>query len=358
MALIKCADCGKDVSEHAKECPNCGCPVAFSLSAQTQTPPQRQAAPASPASKPAVQYTAPAPPVKKRSGAGKIVIAVVLVLLAVFVLPNLFPEAQEPAQTTPPNQNTIPTIPKQETGDSLHYITSRSVDYDSANQYYRVFFGFTNADGVYQIAKSGTASITIRNNAGEIVYDKKVPFDSSDFGSWSNPTWDSSRTLVCIYIKPSEISSGASSNGTLTLQVTADTSKFPANTMNLTDLPLRDLNLHLPSLPRTFKDYDYRGDLDATVRVEKITYDCTVYEYNNVQIILHVQSTMLYNSTPGISKYVYVGYKLRNSDGIIVDSGTINIKQSDSGDTSLTDLYIFNLNMLETYTLELDNSID
>lgn len=27
MALIKCIDCGKDVSDRASSCPNCGCPI-------------------------------------------------------------------------------------------------------------------------------------------------------------------------------------------------------------------------------------------------------------------------------------------------------------------------------------------
>lgn len=28
MALVKCADCGKEVSENAPNCPNCGAPIA------------------------------------------------------------------------------------------------------------------------------------------------------------------------------------------------------------------------------------------------------------------------------------------------------------------------------------------
>lgn len=32
MSLIKCIDCGRDVSSHAERCPNCGCPVSVSLS--------------------------------------------------------------------------------------------------------------------------------------------------------------------------------------------------------------------------------------------------------------------------------------------------------------------------------------
>lgn len=31
MALIKCVDCGKEVSDRAAVCPNCGCPIKCSL---------------------------------------------------------------------------------------------------------------------------------------------------------------------------------------------------------------------------------------------------------------------------------------------------------------------------------------
>lgn len=31
MALIKCLDCGKEVSDKAGSCPNCGCPVSYGI---------------------------------------------------------------------------------------------------------------------------------------------------------------------------------------------------------------------------------------------------------------------------------------------------------------------------------------
>ncbi len=31
MALIKCSECGKEFSEYAKACPNCGCPADITL---------------------------------------------------------------------------------------------------------------------------------------------------------------------------------------------------------------------------------------------------------------------------------------------------------------------------------------
>ena len=29
MALIKCPECGKEISDKASACPNCGCPVDY-----------------------------------------------------------------------------------------------------------------------------------------------------------------------------------------------------------------------------------------------------------------------------------------------------------------------------------------
>lgn len=29
MAMIKCAECGKEFSDRANACPNCGCPIEY-----------------------------------------------------------------------------------------------------------------------------------------------------------------------------------------------------------------------------------------------------------------------------------------------------------------------------------------
>lgn len=38
MALIKCPECGKEVSDRASACPNCGCPISGSSSSVSSTP--------------------------------------------------------------------------------------------------------------------------------------------------------------------------------------------------------------------------------------------------------------------------------------------------------------------------------
>ena len=36
MALVKCKECGKEISDKAKTCPNCGCPIEDEF-AKTET---------------------------------------------------------------------------------------------------------------------------------------------------------------------------------------------------------------------------------------------------------------------------------------------------------------------------------
>ena len=36
MALIKCSECGKEISDKATSCPNCGCPTKFASEKATQ----------------------------------------------------------------------------------------------------------------------------------------------------------------------------------------------------------------------------------------------------------------------------------------------------------------------------------
>ena len=240
----------------------------------------------------------------------------------------------------------------------IQYISDRTVDYDSTNKYHRVFFGLQNANGNYVSANNGIATIKIENSAGEVVYSKDVSFDSSAFTSWTNSYWDGDRILACIYVKDSELTKGSSDNGTLTISVVADDVSFDPTSMAIYYLPTKEITIHLPSTPKSFSDYDYNDNLEATIRVDEITYKSAVYDYDDVTVTVSFLTTMTYNSTPGVSKYVHIGYKLKNSKGVIVDSGTIGVSQSDTGDVSLTEKIFFDLNMKETYTLELSNSVD
>ena len=42
MALMKCPECGKEISDRATSCPNCGCPILISTDNSTQIPDRNQ----------------------------------------------------------------------------------------------------------------------------------------------------------------------------------------------------------------------------------------------------------------------------------------------------------------------------
>lgn len=370
MALIKCADCGKEVSDRAKTCPNCGCPIECSIS---EIP---------------IETIEEAPVNKKPSNRKKIFIicgiavAIILIAIAVIFALNYNKTNNDSYSDTEftdyyggvvgttsaysDNSYSEKTTYKSNNNNSyddynysdIQYISDRTVDYDSTNKYHRVFFGLQNANGNYVSANNGIATIKIENSAGEVVYSKDVSFDSSDFTSWTNSYWDGDRFLACIYVKDSELTKGSSDNGTLTISVVADDASFDPTSMAIYYLPTKEITIHLPSTPKSFSDYDYNDNLEATIRVDEITYKSAVYDYDDVTVTVSFLTTMTYNSTPGVSKYVHIGYKLKNSKGVIVDSGTIGVSQSDTGDVSLTEKIFFDLNMKETYTLELSNSVD
>jgi hypothetical protein len=80
LALIKCPDCGRDVSTHAAACPGCGRPIAAAI---TAGPTQPEAPPVQPGVLPSnVGDASVAPRPNKRSGS-PVVAVLVVALLAV-----------------------------------------------------------------------------------------------------------------------------------------------------------------------------------------------------------------------------------------------------------------------------------
>ena len=382
MALIKCVDCGKEVSDRAQNCPNCGCPIECSIAANNSKIENVENDTLTEQEKVVLNINETALQPKKQSFKGTLnnkkrlvaLLVGVAVLVAVTILivalasngdantsnkatvgasattPTVKPTrtpVNTPVRTPVRTPIVTPFVPR------IEYISDRTVDYDDANKQHRVFFGLKSEKNEYMSAESGVATIKIENTAGEVVYSKEVKFTSYDFSTWTNRYWDSSRLLACIYIKDSEITKGSSEKGTLSLSVVADNTSFSATTINIYDLPTKEITINLPSIPKTFTEYGYNNKKESTVSVDKITYSSNVYDYDDVTVTLVIQTTMTYNSTPGTAQYAYIGYKLKNSSGIIVDSGSILISKADKGDTVVTEKIFFGLNMKEAYTLEL-----
>lgn len=109
MALLKCEDCGHDVSSRAEACPHCGCPVPKDESPPTPppVPPPAQALPTAWTEReaaPVLPPAKPASPPKSTSTAFK----VSALLLAGFVLLVLFRSCAGAPRTDSPTSTAAP----------------------------------------------------------------------------------------------------------------------------------------------------------------------------------------------------------------------------------------------------------
>lgn len=109
MALLKCEDCGHDVSSRAEACPHCGCPVPKDESPPTPppVPPLSQSLPAAWTEREASPVTPPASPSiqpKSTSTAFK----VSALLLAGFVLLILLRACAGTSRSSSPSSNVAP----------------------------------------------------------------------------------------------------------------------------------------------------------------------------------------------------------------------------------------------------------
>lgn len=72
-----------------------------------------------------------------------------------------------------------------------------------------MFFGLHETEKGPYIKSNCTATVTIKDETGNILYNKDITVKESDFAEFTNSYWDSSRLLCCLYIKDSELKKGA-----------------------------------------------------------------------------------------------------------------------------------------------------
>ena len=249
-----------------------------------------------------------------------------------------------------------PTQTSHQKDNKIGYISDRRVQYNKQNDQYIVFFGLKTEAKEYT-SSAGTAEIVIKDDGGEILYEKNISFNKNDFTSWTNTSWDSSRYLCGLYINRSDLQGAASSSGKLSLKVVLDDGTwFEAEQLYITDLPAISVNIILPEIPSTYKDTRY-SSYTATVQVSKLEYNTTINYDGTATLKVNVVLKLLSKSgKTNESSTVCVGYKLYDSDGVVVDSGHIYSNPIAVGEASKEDFIIYDLNPRETYKLVFSNA--
>lgn len=399
MALINCPECKKQISDKATSCPHCG----FPLSSHNSTNEGNDEINSKSNVQGIVESThldgnefdnstndKERKVVNVKKGVNDFIkkrihifnkeiplihllLTVVLVILSIVLIIVLIPKGSNAnnsfSNTITTTQsslnqqiaNTKPTsysIAANESSSSntAEYISDRSVQYNQEDNEYIVFFGLQDDNEEY-ISSNGTATVVITDKTGNELYKKDISFSDSDFSNWSSKLNPTERFLCGLHIKATDISGAASSSGTLSLAVKLDDGgDFESKNLSISDLKAKELNITLPKLPLSFSNYNYKNEIEEVIEVTDIevktsvNYDGTA----SAEFILNVR--MLENYSSSTSHYSHVGYKLKDSKGVIVESGNASINPMAVGETSKDTINIYNLDANEKYTLELDNS--
>ena len=404
MALINCPECNKQISDKATNCPHCGFPLALRNSANesnneiTSIPNDYENAESAPLennedgnstedkginsvnTKKSVNGF-----IKKRISifnkeiplaavlGGVVLVVLIFVLIIVFIPKGSNTNnsssnksitsqsgSSKPTATTKPTSKPTATSGSSTSGSTriktAKYLSDRSVQYNEEDNDYIVFFGLKDENEEY-ISSKGTASIVITDKTGNELYNKDISFSDNDFSSWSNKLNPTPRFLCGLHIKTSDISGAASSSGTLSLAVELDDGvSFESSNLSINNLKEKELSIALPELPQSFSNYNYKNEIEEVIEVTDIEVETTVHYNGSASVKLYLTVSMLENYSSSTSHYSHIGYKLKDSNGVIVDSGNASINPMAVGETSKDTIYINNLDANESYTLELDNS--
>lgn len=354
MEKMRCENCGNELRENAKFCEKCGTRIETAeesnisqvlTESQTEDDEADEIAESEPVEENEPEKAGLILSYKKRL---LIIIGVVALVLIIIFIASLAGGNIDSGGNTTASQTTAATKKVH----SVQYIGARSVDFQEETNEFRVFFHLLDENEV-EVDASGTASIKIVNDNGETVFNKDIGFTAQDFTVWTYKTKDEMPYMACLYIPIDDIALGTTENGTLTLEVKlSDGTSFDANNMTLYGhLPVSEATITLPSVPATYKEYNYKNEIKYIVEVQNIDYEVGD-SYNGEQSITVNVTVEMQSGCQDTASPSQIGYSLTDSEGIVVDSGTIYNTPLFNGETTKTELVLYDLKVGENYNLK------
>lgn len=233
---------------------------------------------------------------------------------------------------------------------SVYYIADRSVQYDKNKKEHTLLFSFKDIDGE-RIKAPAVVEIRIVNDNDEEVYSKTKIVRSYDFGIWTSAYYGE-RLLASVDIKDEEIKEGTSDEGKIYFKVNTGYFSFGETTLDIDNLPVKGVTVNMPKLPKTYNEYGYDGK-ETSVKITEITY-----KVSGDDLYLYFTGEKMYDEEgKKYSRSCYVGYKLKDSEGYVVSSGSFRTPSLATGEKFKNESEVL-YNCIEpgeTYTLELSD---
>ncbi len=362
MALIKCTDCGKEISDKAKSCPNCGCPVSVEPEkttevkeitdannekvAENKVPPVKNDA------------TKKAPPVvaqeKKKISAPKFVLGIlggiagvaVLALLVIFVILPLVGSL-----ITYISDATAPDYSETEIYNEENYVETNAPqqNVDNNNGSYNNNHSHYYVGRVTQEATCSAQGIKTYTCDCGAYYTEPI---SQKSHSWESATCTTPRKCKnCGATDGSEKGHSYSSEGTCYRCGQSDP---------MVQSTLSKCSLIMPSVPQTIHYKNYKDEIQSSVNVTGITYQFEYEGEGTVSLTGTFSGTKTYDKRgAGQSDSAKIGWKIYDSNGNVIETGTFyspSVAEGESfSDQEVHFIYGSNAIAPGTYRLEIIN---
>lgn len=209
------------------------------------------------------------------------------------------------------------------------------------NQTKQLIFEFAFRDDLGNYLKVPTwFEISIVNDDGKEVYAATKLVRSSDYIG----------TSAVVRIDEAEVKGGSTKTGSVTVRFyNANYFSFEGGSDSLPfDLPIAPITIALPTLPAVFHDFDYKGNIDSSVKITDITYE--KQEYTSM-VKFYVSGEKTYDT--GDSNYTIIRWKLYDEDGYVFDDGTISLSKINAGEKFRDYFYVYDIVPGEIYTFKL-----
>lgn len=234
--------------------------------------------------------------------------------------------------------------------DNIETLKSWSFQFNESTNDFSLFFGLLNQNGESMSAEVDV-DIRIVNENGEEVYKETKIVSQDDFGNYTSQI-AGEQYLANIRISTSDIQLGTSSNGKVYLTVyKSDIARFDeVNCDALYCLPIKDVQLSCDTFPLELKIKDYSGNTESVIQINDVSYDFDKEYSPKLKITISGEKTY---GEQGLS-YDIFSYKLYDSDGYMIDSGSIYLSALSAGDKFKDDsLVIYDITPGTSYTLKL-----
>jgi len=205
----------------------------------------------------------------------------------------------------------IMTSSEKKNANKVHWRSGISVNHDDQKKEFKITFTFQDKDKTTYLKVPAVVEITIVNDDNETVYSASKILRVPDYNG----------SQAVVKIKDSEIKGSKNTYGEISIKVyNTGYFDFDADTSRIYgDLPLEPLKMQLPNLPQIIHEYDYKNNIESSVKITNITYEL----YSEDSVKFFVTGEKLYDEKgTGQSSSVHVGWKLYDMEGYIIDSGT------------------------------------